>query len=477
MRKFATSILLIALYSIDVLALPTPLSLNQAFDSTEIPKDEIQSLYGGDSSQVYFWISLTKPPNAYKFIKTEELAKRHKDYYLNKDKIIEKYQKMAENDISINDYLQKFVAKNPSLQRYLPAYKGYLKDGDHIYILVFERQVTSFNDFMRTFWFRELKPSRRFELYMGLMRGVHLLHVMGINHCDITPANVMMSGEPTNNNMDVKIRISDFGRSRQNKACEIRSGYYVDEVLEHNPKKITGIDFSKPDLVQVNFLDIYSIAATIVSMESQMHLDSDEYTLLMAIKVMRMFAESQIHEKYRKTMHRMVDLLSNMLGIGRKIPSLENAMYELEEIIYTSWTIESKSDSELNEVSPKYVNTSSWLSELAKAAKNNGISYKPDLKTITRPKEVFDKINVSTATTSRNTSLQSTDLQTIKEEIAKNLKPTEMKTPEAHQKPMILGHKIINDHFGSSNSDIKKIEPDSKDSKIVTVFEERMRRI
>lgn len=58
-----------------------------------------------------------------------------------------------------------------------------------------------------------------------------------------------------------------------------------------------------------------------------------------------------------------------MLDIGRKILSLENAMYELEEIICESWTIESKSNSELQKSSPNCLEISSWLSSLEEALK------------------------------------------------------------------------------------------------------------
>lgn len=139
------------------------------------------------------------------------------------------------------------------------------------------------------------------------MKGVHILHKLGINHCDIKLISIKMNRKLSNDDMYVDIRISDFGRSTQNKLCEIHQGYYVDEMLKLIPKEILEIGLSEYDSDQANFLDIYSIAATIVSMESQIHLDLDKYTLLMAIKVMRMFTEKETHENNKKNMHRMID--------------------------------------------------------------------------------------------------------------------------------------------------------------------------
>ena len=54
--------------------------------------------------------------------------------------------------------------------------------------------------------------------------------------------------------------------------------------------------------------------------------------------------------------------------------------------------------------------------------------------------------------------MQEVDIQTIKDEVEKEIKPIELKIPEVHNGPNMLCHKLYEDHSVSSITDVKRFK-------------------
>lgn len=344
------------------------------------PSDlELDAVSEGRPVSFLFWAE--KPKDFIKLIDLSKVPYQYKGLQISKDSILKAiFKDYVENEVEVNERIEKLVQQNEDFRRYFPLFKQYVKVSESMYFIVYEKLQRSIGQIFNSNQFNWFHMTHRLQYYIEMIRAVHIFHTIGINHCNLSTDSFMHGSDTLLNSQVPHLKVVNFGRARLTKPCKFKADdAFSDELLKIDLAHSFSIEQEGEHFENSFHADLHSLATIILEYEAKVSSKIESFDVLTGIKLIRRYIKNCRDQEHGAILGELADLLLVMLGFSREAFSFEKVMYEMERIMYAS------SVQETIQVWQDYTSMGSWLKALKTALNKIGVEYNPEIHEVNPP--------------------------------------------------------------------------------------------